>query len=49
VQRLADVRILEARGRQFLRHALAVIGELGLLAVLEQEGEDVVHAFSFFL
>src|SRR5438874_912933 len=47
VERLADVRIFEAGRRQLARNALAVIGQLGLLAVLEQVNQDVVHSAPF--
>src|SRR6266850_1886377 len=47
VQRLADVGILEAGRRKLARDALAVIGQLGLLAVLEQVDQDIVHSAPF--
>src|SRR5438034_1111988 len=43
VQRFAYVRVVEARRRELLGDALAVVSQLGLLAVLEQVDEDVVH------
>src|SRR5687768_12910134 len=48
VQSLADVRILEPRRGELLCHPFSVICEFGLLAVLEQEHEDVVHKASLF-
>src|ERR1700694_208798 len=43
VQRFADVRVVKASRRELLRDALAVVGQFGLLAVLEQVDKDVVH------
>src|SRR5882762_2987555 len=44
VQRFAYVRVVEARRRELLGDALAVVSQFGLLAVLEQVDEDVVHS-----
>src|SRR5574341_1819132 len=49
MQRLADIGILEPRRRQLACYAVAVVGELGLLAVLEQVHEDVVHSVSLLI
>ena len=49
VQRLADVGVLEPGGGQLLRHAVAVVGDFGLLAILEHVGEDVVHKHSLLI
>ena len=49
VQRFADIRVLEAGGRQLLRHSVAVVGDFGLLAVLEDVGKDVVHKRSLLI
>jgi hypothetical protein len=42
VQGLADVGVLEARGRELLGNAGPIERNVGLLAILEQENEDVV-------
>ena len=46
-QRLGDVRVLETRRGKLFRHAIAVVGDFGLLAVLEQKDQDVVHGAPF--
>src|SRR4051812_12355731 len=49
MQRLADVSVFESGSRQLAGYPLAVVGDLGLLAVLEQIDEDVVHKCSFLI
>jgi hypothetical protein len=47
VKGFADVGILEPGGRELLGDALAVEGDVSLLAVLEQVNKDVEHFFGF--
>src|SRR5215472_4461616 len=49
VERLADVGIFKSRGGELAHDSLAVVGDLGLLAILEEINQDVVHSAPFLL